>query len=849
MKITRIGLFVFISVLLIILTKHSVYGQNNIKKDTIYQNDTSFENQAEYGARDSIYLDVDKNKIYLFGEAYLNFMDTKMNAGFIEVDLDKNEVFASYVFDKDSNRIETPVFESEGEKIDAAKIRYNFDSQKGFIEEVKIKQDELYLYMGVAKRQKNAEIHFKKGRFTTCELEDPHYHFHLSKAIMIPEKRIVTGPMNLWVKGVPTPFGLPFSVIPQSKSRTHGLLFPQIVPSSVYGFGVRDLGYYFPISNTLNTSVYLTLLSRGSWGLKQETNYLKLYRNSGRLSTEFQQLNDGFPNNNRSNKISILWSHKKDAKSNPFWTFSSNVNFISDNNTQNSLDPINTQYFNNQLNSDINIQRRFPGKPVTMGLKVSLRQNTSNNSIALNSPIFTTNVTRFSPFKKWIKGKEEWKQFFSRIAVSYNLESQNRATFADSLLNGNYLHLINDEFINGVQQKATLQTTASFFKNTLKFTPSINYSNNINFQQISKSYDTLVESGIREDQVNQAGMTQTISFNGSATSVLYSYYKFIGKSKPLLRHIMTPNVGVSFIPNLNQLNSLDTGLVNTNTLTYSPFENNEISVYNSRFTRDRALINFGINNSFELKRASEKDTVTGFKKTRIIDALSVTGQYDLLKDSMNLSNLSLNLRISPLPMINIVSSSSFSPYNWNKETGASLSSYSITENGALGRFISSNLTTTLTFTSKESKEKINELNDKVGENWNADYNYFLLFPERIVNFEIPWKFNISHVYSITANQDRKPTNPDNFRQVQTISANGDVSFTKRWKIIGSVNYDVETVKVTYTTLTLSRDMHCWALSFNWIPIGGNKSFLFSLRSTSNMFKDAKLDLRRPPVFF
>ena len=135
-------------------------------------------------------------------------------------------------------------------------------------------------------------------------------------------------------------------------------------------------------------------------------------RNSGRLSTDFQQLNDGFHNNNRSNKISILWSHKKDPKSNPFWTFSSNVNFISDNNTQNSLDPINTQYFNNQLNSDINIQRRFPGKPVTMGLKVSLRQNTSNSSIALNSPIFTTNVTRFSPLKKWIKGKEEWKQFF-----------------------------------------------------------------------------------------------------------------------------------------------------------------------------------------------------------------------------------------------------------------------------------------------------------------------------------------------------------------------------------------------------------------------------------------------------
>ena len=846
MRITRIGLFVFISALLIILTSQSIYAQNIIKKDTIYVNDGSFEDKATYGARDSIYLDVENNKIYLFGEAFLNFMDTKMNAGFIEVDLDKNEVFASYVLDKDSNRIESPVFESEGEKIDAAKIRYNFDSEKGFIEEVKIKQDELYLYMGVAKRQKNSEIHFKKGRFTTCELEDPHYHFHLSKAIMIPEKRIVTGPMNLWVKGVPTPFGLPFSVIPQSKTRTHGLLFPQIVPSSAYGFGVRDLGYYFPISNTLNTSTYLTLLSRGSWGLRQETNYLKLYKNSGMLITEYQQLKDGFPNNTRSNKFRLTWTHKKDPKSNPFWTFSSNVNFISDNNTQNSLDPINTEYFNNQLNSDINIQRRFPGKPVTMGVKFSLRQNTSNKTIALNSPIFTTNVTRFSPLKKLIKGKNEWKQFFARIAVSYNLESQNRATFADSLLKQDYLHMINDNFINGVQQRATLQSTASFFKNTLKFTPSVNYTNNINFQQISKSFDSTTVDPIRTDQIDKFGMSQSISFNGSATSVLYSYYKFLGKSKPLLRHIMTPNVGVSYIPNLNSLNTLDTGSVNMNTITYSPFEN---SVYSSNSIRDKALVNFGINNSFELKRASEKDTLTGFKKTRIIDALSVTGNYDLLEDSMNLSNLSLNLRISPIPMINIVSSSNFSAYSWDQETGKSLSTFSIRENGTLGRFLSSNLTTTFTLTSKESKEKMNELNDKLGENWNADYNYFLLFPERIVNFDIPWKFNISHVYSITANQDKKISNPDNYRQVQTISVNGDVSFTKRWKIIGSVNYDVETVKVTYTTLTLTRDMHCWALSFNWIPIGGNKSFLFSLRSTSNMFKDAKLDLRKPPIFF
>jgi lipopolysaccharide assembly outer membrane protein LptD (OstA) len=119
----------------------------------------------------------------------------------------------------------------------------------------------------------------------------------------------------------------------------------------------------------------------------------------------------------------------------------------------------------------------------------------------------------------------------------------------------------------------------------------------------------------------------------------------------------------------------------------------------------------------------------------------------------------------------------------------------------------------------------------------------------VVNFEIPWKITFTHIYSINANTTKTASNSNNFRQVQTISTNGDLSFTKRWKIIGTVNFDVQTVKITYTTLTLTRDMHCWNLSFNWIPIGQNQSFLFSLRSTSSMFKDAKFDLRKPPLFF
>ncbi len=815
------------------------------KTDTIYVNDESFEEEAVYGARDSIFIDLKENKIHLFGEAYLEYLGTNMKAGYILVDLKKNEVFATYVYDKDSTKIEYPIFKNGAEEIQASRIRYNFTTQKGYIEEVKIKQDEIFLYMETAKRQQNGEIHFRQGRFTTCDLDEPHYHFQLSKAVMIPDKRIVTGPMNLWLKGVPTPFGLPFAVIPQSKTRTNGLLFPQIVPLSGYGFGVRDLGYYFPINDRMHTSAYVTLFSHGSWGLRNKTDYFTQYKRKGSFDVGYQELRAGFPSNTKQDKLSIMWSHQKDTKSNPYWSFTSNVNFISDNNAKNNLDPQNTQYFNNQLNSDINLSRTFPGKPVTMGLKLSMKQSTTSKNIALTSPIFTANVTRFFPFKKFIEGKQEWKQVFSRLAVAYNFEGQNKSVFKDALLQQANFAQIGNEFKNGISQNVSIQTTAGFFKNTWKLTPSINYSNKLNFQQIQMTYNS---STMKVDtaRLQKAGYTQDLSFNASLTTVVYGYYRFVGKNKPLLRHMLTPSFGFRYIPNLNTINVLDTGTNVIKHINYSIFQE---SVYSSSATKSQALITFGFNNTFELKTVSKADTVTGFKKTRIIDALTFNGTYDLMKDTMKLSEIAMNLRISPVKAINFVASSSYSPYEWLESTGKAIAKYALSSSGKIGRLTTTNLTTTLTITSKESQKKLEDISKNNGMNWNADYTYFTLYPERVVNFDIPWKFNFSHVYSIVANTNKTSAFNKDYRQIQTISANGDVSFTKRWKIIGTVNFDVKTTRITYTTLTLSRNMHCWALSFNWIPIGQNQSFLFSLRSTASLFKDAKLDLRKPPIFF
>ena len=819
-------------------------GQTSKFNDTISIIDSSISDIILYSSNDSIYNDLVGKKVHLYGNAKVEMGDIKLTAGYILIDLNANEVQASYRIAENGDKIELPAFSDGKESIVCLRMRYNTKTEKGYIEELAIKQDEFYFHMGEAKRYPNDEIHLKKGRLTTCDLEEPHYHFQLSKAVMIPEKRIVTGPMNLWVKGIPTPLGLPFALIPQQKERTHGILFPEFIPISVYGFGVQNLGYYFPINDRIQTSAYVNLYSRGSWGLRNDLDYSIRYAFSGRVSVGFQQFRQGFPYNSAQNKVSVVWSHRKEAKSNPLWAFSSNVNFISDNNTKNNLDPINPQYFNNSFNSDINLNRTFPGKPITVGMKISLRQNSIAKNIALTSPILNVNMTRIFPFKNLVKNPtKSWKKTIQNIGLTYSLESQNKSSFGDSLLSNFDYRGIGDQFMNGINQGISLQTTAGLFKNAVKITPSMSYGNKINLQQIQKNYNALNNS-TKIDTLDKYGMAHEFSMNINLTTVLFSYYRFIGKNKPLLRHLMTPSIGYRYVPLINPLTTSNAG-INQALISYSPYER---SIYNVGNASASSFLTFGVNNSMEIKSKSAKDTLTGFRKIRIIDQFSITGNYDFNKDSMKLSNLQLNLRISPFTWVNFVANAGFSPYSWNTVSGKSLASYAAQTGQSLGRFLSNNFTSTLTLATKKSREVIEEAKETVKTNWNSDFNQFSLHPEQAIYFNIPWKVNVSHVYSINANTTKTSLSNKNYYFVQTIVLNGDISFTKRWNLSSNLNLDLQSKQITNVNFSLNRNLHCWALSFYWTPIGGNKSFLLSIRNTSSIFKDAKIEFRKPPSF-
>jgi hypothetical protein len=205
-----------------------------------------------------------------------------------------------------------------------------------------------------------------------------------------------------------------------------------------------------------------------------------------------------------------------------------------------------------------------------------------------------------------------------------------------------------------------------------------------------------------------------------------------------------------------------------------------------------------------------------------------------------------------LTFLTFVAGGSFSPYSWNDSTGRTVKEYAIKERNVLGRFMSINFTSSFTIAPKKSREIIAENKDNFADSWISDFQQFALFPETFIDFEIPWKVTFSHVWALNANTNKQSTFGDGktYIQTQTLTMNGDVSLTKRWKLIANINVDVKTMLITNSQLTMTRDMHCWNLSFFWTPIGTNKSFIFRLNANSSLFQDAaKLELRKPPELF
>ncbi|MFO7790962.1 MAG: putative LPS assembly protein LptD [Bacteroidales bacterium] len=798
------------------------------------------EHPVYYHATDSNIIYLQKNLIYLYKDAEITYGDIKVNADFIRVDLDKNELLAYGMPDSTGKTVGKPFFSQGDESFEADTIRYNFKSKKGIIKEVTTEFEGSYMHGSRTKRHADKSIHMVNGKFTTCDLDHPHFYFNISKAKVIPNDKIVAGPSFLVLEDIPTPLGIPFGFFPNTKGATSGVIIPEYGEEQNRGFFLRNGGYYWAINDYLDLLLTGGIYSKGSWEARASTHYKVRYKMSGNLSFHYNKNvlgYEGLESYQTNRMYKFKWHHKQDPKAHPSMNFSANVDMSSS-----AYDKFNTYSAQNRLKntkqSSINFSKFWPNTPFSLNMSLLHNQNSRDSSVSLTLPQLSFNMSRVYPFKH--KEASGGQKFYEKIGISYSMSSLNRVNAHEDSV----FHSQLDDFSNGIKHSVPVSTSTKIFSH-LTLSPNFNYTERWYLNETNKYWDENLFNpsdstygGVVSEE--QRGFVRAWDYRAGAnlSTKIYGMFEFKSERLKAIRHVLTPSVSYSYFPDFseekygfyeNYISDIRyddyTGQYDTVRSTYSRFEG---GVYGSPPSGGAGSVSFSLGNNLDMKVANPEDTAKKERKIALLESLNFRTNYDIMADSLNWSPMTMTGR-TRIGKFNINFSSTFDPYAYVVDSTGSASrvdQLQLNRQGNLFRITRASLNLGVGFSASDNKEDGQRARDFL-------YGY----PHAYVDFSIPWNINFDY----TLNYD-KPYNEKNI--TQTVNVRGDVSLTKKWKISFNTGYDFVNKKVSYTHVEIHRDLHCWEMSLAFVPFGNNTYYSFQINVKAPMLQDLKLHKRQ-----
>lgn len=814
----------------------------------------ALDQEVEYGARDSQWLDIKNRQMHLYGEAFIKYGTLDLRAGYIVIDFNSMELTATELADETGKLVGRPKFKDGEEEFDAVRLRYNFRTKRGLIYEAHTKQQDLNIigekakFFGEAVRGKPDEparslIYNYSARISTCDHPEPHFAIRTNKLKVITDKLVVTGFSNLEIGGVPTPLVLPFGFYPITKTRKSGLIIPRdFQPSRTEGLGIMNWGYYLPLSDHMDMTLLFNVFTSGSWGIQNDLRYNYRYRYSGNLSLRY---NNRLVEDDRARKTSfksfgLRWSHQQDAKAHPTRTFGGSVN-IETNRDQNRNRNDFGSVFQNTLNSNLNYSQRFPGKPYQFNAAFSHTQNTQTRLMNISFPSATFNLQRIFPFKRRNPvGSERW---YEKISLTYTSTLQNNVSVADTLL---FTHETLRNMRMGIQHRLSSDINFKVFK-YINVAPRLNYEENWYPYTVERQfindirfvYDTIAELVVVDS--NKTVWGRDTAFRNWGFSPFRQYDVGISINTAMfftkqfakgwfrgIRHTLKPSISTGFRPDFSERDYFRQ--VQTSSRpgretfrNYSIFDDAVFGRPSN--VKPELAVNYSLGNILEMKFYSAKrDTI---RRVRLFDNLVFAGSYSITRDSLRWSTITTGGLFRLFKgLSNLTWRATFDPYLIN-EQGVRINRFAI-EEGKLLRLAAfgfevntqtsiGDLRRLLEGQAPQGPQQPNANTPTAGDGFFDWFN----------------RIQVSHRISFERRQVFG-SNRDTFLiGTNNISFFGSIPLTPKWSIdIGNVSYDFQTKSLIYPDIGFTRDLHCWLFSLRWQPVRGTYEFFIAAKPGS-----------------
>ncbi len=734
--------------------------------------------------------------IRITGNAAVRQGQVSLTADKVDYDVPGRVVLAQARVDTvDTNVNITPLALKDGsEEIFGSKLVFNVDTKKGKIEGATTQFESSY-YRGHDLFKENEKVFYvENGLLTSCDLEEPHFHFSSKRMKLIQNDRVIARPVTLYIETIPI-LTIPYYIFPLKRGRHSGILPIKLGNFEKGNRFIGNLGYYWAASDYWDIQSSLDFQENTGITINNIFRYNKRYDFAGNLYASYSRDRKEYAYSEyRRDRWRIYGNH---AQTLPYEIdFKASGEFVSDKNYNTDFLTDPEERRNRNIISKANFNKRFGGSSLSLSFSHTnnLDANTRNSSVPTGS--FT--MPSFHPFGSGteVDGKtvQKWYQNFY---VGYRnnfgfLDSQGRKTTADTLADSTIIVYDSRTWKDyGYVDHSMSVTAAQRILKYVSVSPSVSLGET--WYYILKS-DQAEAAGIPADQPYRRG---SISAGVSSNTNLYGTFPVNLMGLMALRHVMSPSVSFGWSPAITK--------------------NNLVRNYTGRGGGGGAQkrVSFGLQNLFQAK-------VKKGETEKKIDLLQVSSSlsYNFEATERKFSNLSTSLSSTLLNNINVRGNLSHDLYDRDNNLhffSPSLNSFSVS-----GSF----------------QARGSVADDYVREALNPDnvFDTLSMLTQGAGPSDLGtggaggegtnWNLNLSYYYS-----ELKSFGVTTSR-THWVQYTFNMNLTKSWSMKYSQKYDFIRHQSIDKIVDLYRKMHCWEAHFYWIPTGSRQGYYFKINVIS-----------------
>ncbi len=734
------------------------------KEPEIQEIQPTREDSLFYSA-DSLHYNNALEHIRLFGNTKIRYHNFEISSDSLLVDLKNKRAFSQG----------NTVMRDGDQIILGEDVAYDIDSQTGILSGGISRMDKSY-YTGENIRKISDEAYdVDGGRFTTCENEDPDFWFTAKKLRIYRGDKIVGKPVVAYVNHLPI-FYFPFIVIPLQSGRKPGFLIPQPGFNNIDGKFFKDIAWYYPYKDYADLILSLDIYERTGWRAALKLDYLRRYAHSGNMEASFQRRNAGV---GYFNDWSLRLNHHQDFTNRA--SFDANVDFVSNKRVWESSSDID-ESLAQSVTSTLSYRQPFLGSNLNLG--ASYTQDLINDRAAISLPSASFALPTRPVYELFYKPERRPSAWWSDLNYSYNLRMDHSGS----------LNTTDSQIMDYIWSNRVDPSDSSFVaQHNLGLKHQLGLSYNWNaFGWLGFQHGLRYNEAWFDRDRNNARFVRGNDYNAytNASFNIYGIKNFKQGWLKSLRHVLTPNAGISFNPDFSANERFYSfGGVSLNRTGKSANLNLSLD---QKWQIKYGKENRKLNDVFSFNSRSSANLLNPQQKP--FETISHTAAFR--PGSFNLGNLSLPGTKFRLNGLSLSYSSQYSLSHSLYELGWDdwkISSQYFSQ--------SLNLSGSAPYQTYFTKDK-----NRIFDPWQSrdslsfDSDTFSANPNT-------WRLAVSHDLS-AASRLFEP-NAHNLRL--------DTSFkiTQNWSLSYGNYFNLKTGEMLSQTVKVSRDLHCWKLDLSY----------------------------------